>query len=276
MIIDTIEKSYTLGFLWADGHLDNKMRLSININKSDGEALKDTFVAAFGFHIYAHKKNVKHPTWQEQLCFHKTNKKQFTHLTDLSFKDKSHASQARILGIVPEDLKHYFWRGYFDGDGCVYVRRDAKLGQISISSSYEQDWSYMLEVLGSLGITGQIKKTISPKGHKSSMLRITDSEQQSIFMKYIYPNGYDGIGLWRKFSKLEELHTSWNNKQNKKNHEIDYIRRNAFTLLRTEMMAHLGISTEKLNRLVIANTIDMPHKNYWSQKRIANRTVNKT
>lgn len=58
------------------------------------------------------------------------------------FKNKSLASPMFVFNF-PEELQHYFWRGYSDGDGCFCIKKQnnkKKTGDWSLCGPYEKDW----------------------------------------------------------------------------------------------------------------------------------------
>ena len=134
------QEAYVLGLLWSDGCLrngkngDNSIRLVLRT--PDAIDVKN---------IIYHSGN-----WSEKTWIHKQNKNEgtkyaccdkvfYNFLKDLDFLEKSWKSANKVLALIPMYLRHYWWRGYFDGDG--YIAIDAK--NITITSSYDQDWSFI-------------------------------------------------------------------------------------------------------------------------------------
>src|SRR5699024_9205607 len=127
--IDTEEKAYWLGFLYADGcvredrgcfrlglqardvrHLE-KFRESLDSNHTIKETNKVTNEKIYyGNYIFIHsKKLVKNLV--EKGCF----------------ENKSLTLKFPSYDIVPKHLIYHFIRGYFDGDGSVsYTVRNGK------------------------------------------------------------------------------------------------------------------------------------------------------
>jgi len=112
-IIDNEEKAYWLGFIYADGNL-YKSTFTMKLNKKDKE------------HIILFKTHIK----GEQPIKDVNINKAFIQITS-----KEIARQLNNLGVMPrktfkiqmpvlrEDLYNDFIRGYFDGDGCIYVTK---------------------------------------------------------------------------------------------------------------------------------------------------------
>lgn len=122
--IDTEEKAYWLGFIWADGNIKTTYktcyRLTINLKLEDLEHLEkfNEFTKHTKYNIKIDKiKNVcswyacsKH-LWETLNNYGCTPKKSLT----LKFPDESI--------FKSKDLIRHFIRGYFDGDGCISYER---------------------------------------------------------------------------------------------------------------------------------------------------------
>lgn len=116
--IDTEEKSYWLGFLYADGCImdtGSNIRLSLAINVGDIEHLekfKEFLNTDAPIHIYKSNYGTEYCRIQildKYLCGQLINKGVYIRKTEIltfpSFLDKS--------------LVRHFIRGYIDGDGCI-------------------------------------------------------------------------------------------------------------------------------------------------------------
>lgn len=130
-IIDSQEKAYWLGFLLADGCIaksaGTRRTLRVFLKASDKNHLKKLakFLNYKGkFHI---DNRDNHPRYgivfnSIILCSSLLNKGwiQFKEFGDI-----------RIFNFVPDFLFNHFFRGYFDGDGCItYHRRNKSDGSL--------------------------------------------------------------------------------------------------------------------------------------------------
>lgn len=196
---------YLLGLLWADGHLSSQdgFRTGLNIVESDYLNIKDIFWKGWTF--YKRKKLEKHPSWKTVVSIRLSNKFLFEFLEENDYKIKSGASPNKILSKIPERLKHYWWRGYLDGDGCIFMGKFKGSYRIDFSSVYEQDWSFIKAIENKLNITFKIKRHIY-KGNKSSNIYIQKYNQVINLGNYIY-NNYenDKIGFLRKYEKFQDI-----------------------------------------------------------------------
>jgi hypothetical protein len=115
------------------------------------------------------------------------------------------------LSKIPNELKHYFFRGLIDGDGSFYFKDYTR--QFALTSSYEQDWDYFERLCEYLGIKYKIKRVINfnkktKKENKSSVLRILGKEIIKLG-EYIYKG--DDFGLSRKINKYKKIKKSYGN-----------------------------------------------------------------
>lgn len=116
----------------------------------------------------------------------------------MDYQNKSGASAKKILSHIPQSLHHYWWRGYSDGDGCFYYSRSKKNHAVysySIYSCYNQDWSFVSDILNKLDIFFSINKNTRTVGN-SSHIRINRQAGIKKFGEYIY-QGVE-FGLQRK------------------------------------------------------------------------------
>ena len=206
--VTTPEVAYLLGLLWADGSIHKnplpnscQTYVALALIRSDMETVRHV-IEATGQWSW-HNLVSKIPNRQPQLRAITYNKPLHDFLEKHDYKSKS-SSPDKILSIIPAHLKHYWFRGLFDGDGHI---RAASGRCISIASSYEQDWGYMENLCLQLGITTcQIVRSIHPKGDRDSRFLFGRVEDILRFCEYIY-QGYetDKIGLPRKREKYETL-----------------------------------------------------------------------
>lgn len=232
--IQTPEVAYFLGFLWADGYIV-KQELRLGILAVDMGVIKPSLDKLGKWNYNERVRDGEKP-----LCTASTNnRKLFNFLVDNDFKIKSGASADKILNKIPPHLKHYFFRGLVDGDGCI-----DKNG-MSISSNYTQDWSYVSNLSDNLNINSYIYRKIQKSG-KYSIIEI-NGINGLVFCNYIYKDReVDNIGLDRKFLKYLELK---NTVENGRNYIVNNKKSKAI-----EMYSKGIPITEIMNTLNIAGT----------------------
>ena len=203
------EVVYLLGLMWADGfmyqspskHVSN---LGFTMVKEDLEIIK-TSIDTIGKWNY-HERKQTNPKWKPSMNVITNNKRIFDFLVEHDYDKKSHVSADKILSKIPNNLKHYFFLGLIDGDGCFYhyvPENGSTLRQFALASTYEQDWSYFETLCSELDIKYKVKRN---KGEKSSSsyIRITNKGGIKKLGDYLYQNiKEDNIGLIRKYEKLK-------------------------------------------------------------------------
>lgn len=200
--LDNPEIIYFLGLFWADGFMyrnKNNSTIGIGIVEEDMVVI-ESHLDKIGKWTKRVNKKKKESTWKPTKTILTNNKRIFDFLLENDYGDKSSVSADKIISKIPKNLLHYFFRGLSDGDGCFYVNKPKKGStqrQFSISSTKEQDWSYVESLFQELNIKYSISRS-----NNGSQIRITNKKGIILFGEYIY-KGYhsDMIGLNRKYDK---------------------------------------------------------------------------
>jgi len=202
------EISYLLGLIWADGFLNPSKNgynhnLGFTMVKEDIENIKPILDSIGKWNYYERKQPID--TWKPSINVITNNKRIFKYLVENDYDKKSKVSADKIISKIPDDLKHYFFRGLIDGDGCFYYykpKNGSTIRQFALTSTYEQDWCYFENLCKQLKINYRIKRTTNSKS-SSSVIRITNKDGIEKLGNYIYNNfEKDKIGLIRKFNKF--------------------------------------------------------------------------
>lgn len=198
-VIDTEEKAYWLGFLYADGcvtknslklelqerdegHLQ-KLLLSINATTTKITKRKDGIKSSF---VILNSKEVVEDLIKNGCMRKKTFKIKFP-----------------TYEILNEKLQHHFMRGYFDGDGCIHKRKK-RTGVNSFS------------IIGTDDFVQKYKDILFSGIQKSNDVKLYDTPSKGIKGFYIGGNKqiekiYDflykdaTVFLDRKKEKFEEI-----------------------------------------------------------------------
>ena len=209
--IKTKEITYLLGLIWADGFLNpskngDNHNLGFTMVKEDIDVIKPVLDSIGKWNYYERKQPVD--TWKQSVNVITNNKRIYKFLIENDYDKKSYVSADKILDKIPDDLKHYFFRGSVDGDGCFYhyiPEKGSTLRQFALTSTYEQDWSYFEYLLDKLDVKYTIKRTMTKKS-SSSVIRITNKDGIEKLGGYLYQNfENDLIGLTRKYNKFKMI-----------------------------------------------------------------------
>jgi len=193
--IDSQDKAYIFGFIWADGCLQDRVptasSLQLCIHKQD-ELIIDSIINVIGGskcdRSYTDKngKRILRITWQlnsNELC---------NNFKKLEFRKSTQH--------VPKQYFSHFVRGLVDGDGCFAIRNkdgQYKLDSIFITSGYDQDWSFLSNVPFK-NYVRQIKK----KNGNISLYHINGCDKIK-FLQWIYDDA--NLYLERKYKKIHSF-----------------------------------------------------------------------
>ena len=133
-VIDSEGKAYFLGWVASDGSLNKNGQVSITINKCDVgvlEALRDMPIADDNQQT-TKKLRICSTQWYQSIQMH----------LNLSFKKGESRKKSHLVQMpvdISDSLKWCFLRGFFEGDGSVFITENIRcqvdgLG-LSISSS---------------------------------------------------------------------------------------------------------------------------------------------
>lgn len=215
MNVTTPEAAYLLGFIWADGCVSRNGATTPTIvivqTAKDMEDIKPTIGRTGDWRFCYPTKEAEHHQQREHA--YTTNRVLADYLDSKGYATKSVGSAAAILATIPDHLKHYWWRGLFDGDGCLFLIKGQSKGVYwSITSGYGQDWSPLTDLCDKLRIEFTISRGIHPdeaklKRHRRhSSFFIRRHKAVSAMMEYLYQGReQDGIGLERKWAVWNEF-----------------------------------------------------------------------
>jgi intein-encoded DNA endonuclease-like protein len=116
--IDSEDKAYFLGFLYADGSMNEKRHsLNIIIQEDDKEVL-EKFIKCIGEDrpICYLKNRLRRPNEKNHVQLSIANTYLYKQLIDLGCRPKK--SFTLEFPNIPKEFERHFIRGYFDGDGC--------------------------------------------------------------------------------------------------------------------------------------------------------------
>ena len=181
--------AYILGFIWADGYVSKiKNRICIAVQNQDGKDLKEIFHHHIPFHLHMENKKCQHMFYLNDFRLH-------NFLVKNDYLVKSTATPSKILSHIPKRLQHYFFRGFFDGDGCLTNNKNHCL---SFTGSYDQDWTSIIKMIGDVtGVEPKIiRRSNDKRGHKNSFVYLYNKERVKKVLSYLYSG--EQMGLSRK------------------------------------------------------------------------------
>ena len=210
-IIDTPNKAYILGFLYADGgntsnYKKKRYCITIILQESDSQILYDI------------KNEIG---YEAPIKFREYNG---CKTATLDICNKHMVLKLHECGVIPnktltlqfpkwlnEELYPHFIRGYFDGDGCITHNSRKTCPQISASIVSTIDMCNSIASI--IKDTCRINTHVYDVGHEDcnksiKTFMIVGNTQCKKFLDYIYQDSY--LKLQRKYEK----YIDWFNKNN--------------------------------------------------------------
>lgn len=185
--------AYFLGFLWADGHVTKKKNtIQIHVHQDDGIELQKIFIPIVPFGVLNYTKKSQYVFYLSDLRLH-------DFLVEHDYLVKSLATPTKILNQIPTNLRCYFWRGYFDGDGCFTKKSNIC---VSFTGSFNQNWTDTQIMIWN--ITNEVPKIARRQGQKgaSSFVYVYGRKKVRALLDFLYAG--DTFGLSRKRKLYED------------------------------------------------------------------------
>jgi intein/homing endonuclease len=186
--IDSEEKAYILGLLYADGCLQGT-DVEIALQEKDRELLEKVSIFVYNKIVLGFRSgkefvstNGKLYLGQSQVRFRICSRKVTNCLRKHGLcENKSFKIR---MPSLHKDLVRHFIRGYFDGDGCLHINKSGLKSKHSIELLSNEDFCEDMKlILNTLGIESNIEnnKNTGIKG-----LRICKSISRKKFLDWIY------------------------------------------------------------------------------------------
>lgn len=194
-VIDTQEKAYIFGFLWADGYLKEQTRKNTTNIKSIQCGINSKDVSVLDFMI-------KHVggSYKQRFVYDKRTDKEYDNTTWI-LNSKEVYDNFKKLGFrehsngVSDELFNHFLRGLIDGDGSLRDRDKHGIG-VTISSNYNQDWNFVMDRIPNPCTVGRY---ISKDDNRCSCLYINGNKAE--FLRYLYKDSV--FHLERKYERIK-------------------------------------------------------------------------
>lgn len=197
-IIDSSDKAYFLGLLFADG-CNTKIGLTISLAEKDKyilEKLRENL--EFTGNLILRK--ARKINYSNQFCLQIFNKDLSNNLSDLGcIPRKSLILKFPIKEQVPEGLMSHFIRGYFDGDGCIF-NPNGKSNSINFVGTKDFIISLKQHFINTLGVKDN--KVFIGKNKITTTITWSSIRDTQLIKDYLYNNSNE-LYLKRKFKKFK-------------------------------------------------------------------------
>lgn len=206
--IDSQDKAYILGLLWADGHNRvDRGGVILELQEDDKELLeKINCITENERPLRKVPLNDKNPSWKNQYNLLWQSK----YLSNVLNKYGMCQRKSLVLTFpewLSKDLYPHFVRGYMDGDGCVcYMQHKHKI-QVSIVGT-----QVFLEVVQKICEDIGVKSYITHDKRANEaicQLSIASNSGSVSFLNWVYNNA--NLKMERKYNKYQQFLNSINN-----------------------------------------------------------------
>lgn len=197
--INKKEVAYFLGFFWSDGYI-SRDEITIQIKREDGLIIH-SILNKFGEWRLVERLKKLNDKYFEQSNIRINDKYIKNFLLENDFDKKSLISPSKILKLIPDELKKYFFRGLIDGDGCFCSKNR---NYFSITGNINQKWNDIEELFETLNIKYSLNRKERING-SSSYIVISSKKDIIKLGDYLYGDCFDSIGLKRKYDIYNEI-----------------------------------------------------------------------
>ncbi|MEW6624572.1 MAG: DNA methyltransferase [Bacillota bacterium] len=187
--IYTEEQAYWLGFLWADGSIDNRGRLRLALQKGDLVHLVRFREAIGSTHPITYEED--NNAYRLEIC----SKTMIEDLKKIKFKGN--------LPNIPNHLIRHFIRGFFDGDGSIFENRVNEYG-LSFTNANKDLLADIGQIL-SQAINCDERHILDD--HNVYKIGFGGTDQVKGIRDFLYTNS--NIYLERKFNKFPAGKVKW-------------------------------------------------------------------
>lgn len=195
------EQTYALGLLWADGCLykypnRDAKALLFKVVSDDYSDFKNAISSLGSINESSVIcKTIANARPQTRASIR--NYGLVDWLYSIGFHKKSNTSASKLLNYISSENKNHFFRGWFDGDGCIHLPKYG--ANFSICGPKDYDWINWIDLFEEKNwtYTVSLKKT-------SSQFICTNSKILRDVFNYLYTD-CDDLKLMRKYEKFKKV-----------------------------------------------------------------------
>ena len=222
--IDTEEKAYFLGFMYADGCLSaikrknsKYIKYQVQISLTDETVIMEFLKHFPFFNLQIFDFGKYKPTWSKQFALRKANKELFEDLLShgiLQRKSGKNGKKAKVPKLR-KDLQNHFIRGFFDGDGSVYYStKRSNIIRSEICCSSKELLKELQDLLEENGVKCPVFREKHNNKSPLYVLEWFTSDQTLKLSEFLYKNST--ISLNRKKEKFESFNLVFRKMNNPK------------------------------------------------------------
>lgn len=207
--IDSEIKAYFLGFLCADGCvLETKNEVAMRLKSNDAYIL-DRFKKEIYLDDRTFNEEERETTFgpSKTVKFVVNNKHFRDRCIELGITPRKTFTLKPI--DIPDNLIHHFIRGYFDGDGCIFIKGNGTSVTMLGTNEFLEDIKNNILLNTGIKHIKIRKKSLCKNGMYLYELRICGKYYSKLFERYVYNNS--SIYLIRKKEKFSKINLNIKN-----------------------------------------------------------------
>ena len=199
--INTEDKAYFLGLLFADGyHNIKKNMIRLFLNHTDQHIIKD-FISCLKYNKAIEKRTYSHPLHQDQYGISIFNQHMSNTLRHIGCTQrKSHTLRYPL--VIPPDMDRHFIRGYYDGDGSLYLPKVKSRASVDIASTKIFCNTLKNKIENATDVHTNTRVITS--NHSTHDIKVGGRKQISKVLNWLYQDA--NFYLHRKFEKFQLLY----------------------------------------------------------------------
>ena len=183
--IDTPNKAYILGLIYADGNnFPRHNSITISLQESD-KAILEKIKKEWEYegNLRFNPLNSKNPNHKNQYLLNITDEHMSKRLYELGVIDNK-SSKIIFPTFLPDNLLSHFVRGYFDGDGNIYIDKKRNKCQTQIVGT-KDFCEHLSSILTKMGCKNNIKH---PKqcNENTFVIQTSGNKSSNILLSWLY------------------------------------------------------------------------------------------
>lgn len=197
--IDSSEKAYWLGFLFADGYnTDDEIVIEL-AEKDITHLVKFKKAISATQLISTRSKYDKNQRNTKEFASIRISSRRICKTLSMHGMIRNKAHTLKYPDISPEHDRHFI-RGFFDGDGCIFTKRvGSKCKMRGDFSIYSHSEEFIISLINRLLMSGIETK------HYPNNIKISKKMILLKIFNYLYLDTTENVRMDRKYLKFKEL-----------------------------------------------------------------------
>lgn len=118
--INTKEKAYCLGLIASDGSVSDKNKINLTMNDLDAIIF---FAKSVGYKNKISATNHQNKRHKTSYSVNITSSQMSDDIKILGIMPRKSFNPEALPPTIPNELEKYFWAGFIDGDGSIYIKK---------------------------------------------------------------------------------------------------------------------------------------------------------